>query len=696
MKEYKVEGVRNIGIIGHGGTGKTSLTEAILYNCKETDRIGRVEDGTTVCDYDPEERKRQISISASVAPCEWNNHRLYFLDTPGYFDFIGEVIQGLRAVDAAIINVCSVSGCQVGTEKGWSFVNKNKVPRAFFINKLDRENANFDKTYESLKNRFGMSVVPIHIPIGRESSFKGVVNIIDKKAKVFDPKTRGMLDNEVAAELLPQIDEYRNALMEAVAETDEELLDKYLNEGELSNEEILAGLRKGILSCDIAPVFCGSALNSVGVTTLLESIISYMPSPLDRGHFEGRHPKSQETVKRKSDHTDPFSAVIFKTIADPFVGRLSIFRVVSGSVSSDSTIYNASQDKHEKIGTLYLLKGKNQIPVTKLHAGEIGAVAKLQFTMTGDTICDAANPITYGAFEFPEPCISMSVKPKAKGDEDKISTGLHKLLEEDPTFRISRDVENAETIVSGLGEVHLEVIANKLKNKFGADVILETPKVPYRETIRKAADVQGKYKKQSGGHGQYGDVWIKFEPQHDSDDLVFVDQVVGGVVPRSYIPAVEKGLKDCIKKGILAGYPVIGIKATLHDGSYHPVDSSEMAFKTAASLAYKKGVKDATPVLLEPVMSVEISIPDEYLGDIMGDINRRRGRVLGMEQKDGMQVVSAEVPMAELFKYATDLRSMTQARGSFTMKFLRYEDVPAIISQKIIENAQKLKEEEEE
>jgi elongation factor G len=696
MKEYKVEGVRNIGIIGHGGTGKTSLTEAILFNCKETDRIGRVEEGTTVCDYDPEEKRRQISISAAVAPCEWNNHRLYFLDTPGYFDFVGEVIQGLRAVDSALINVCGVSGCQVGTEKGWNFVNKYKVPRAFFINKLDRENANFDKTYAALKDRFGLSVVPVQIPLGKESGFKGVVNIINKKAKVFDAKTKGMIDSEVAAELFPLIEDYRNALMEAVAETDEELLDKYLSEGELSDDEILAGLKKGILSCDITPVFCGSAANSIGVTTLLDSIISYMPSPVDKGYYEGKNPKSNEIVKRKSHHTEPFSALVFKTIADPFVGRLSLFRVLSGSVSSDSTIYNATQDKTEKIGSIYLLKGKNQVAVNKLHAGEIGAVAKLQYTMTGDTICDSGNPVTYGSFEFPEPCISLSVKPKSKGDEDKISNGLHKLLEEDPTFKISRDVENAEMIISGLGEVHLEVIANKLKNKFGADVLLDTPKIPYRETIRRVADVQGKYKKQSGGHGQYGDVWIKFEPHSEGDDLQFVDQVVGGVVPRQYIPAVEKGLREIIKRGVLAGYPVIGLKATLHDGSYHPVDSSEMAFKTAASLAYKKGMKDATPVLLEPIMHVEVSIPDEYMGDIMGDINRRRGRVLGMEQVDGMQVVSAEVPMAELFKYATELRSMTQARGNFTMRFERYEDVPPPISQKIIENAQKLKEEEEE
>ncbi|EYE88927.1 elongation factor G [Fervidicella metallireducens AeB] len=694
MKEYKVENVRNIGIIGHGGTGKTSLAEAILYNCKETDRIGRVEDGTTICDYDPEERKRQISISASVAPCEWNSHRIYLLDTPGYFDFIGELIQGIKAVDTAIINVCGVSGNEVGTEKSWNYVKKYKVPRAFFINKLDRENSNFEKAFNSLRERYGLSVVPVQIPIGRESGFSGVIDIVERKGKKYDPKLKIMVDTEIASELVPLIDEYRNILMESVAETDEELLDKFLSEGELNADEIRRGLRNGIKSCDIAPVFCGSATGNIGIHTLLDGIISYLPSPADIGVYTGRHPKTNEAVERKASTTEPFAAFVFKTIADPFVGRLSLFRVLSGSISSDSVIYNVTQDKSEKIGTLYLLKGKNQIPVSKLQAGDIGAVAKLQFTMTGDTIADASAPVIFEGFEFPEPCMSMTVKPKAKGDEEKISSGLHKLLEEDPTFKIQRDVENAELIVSGIGELHLEIIANKLKNKFGADVILDTPKIPYRETIKKASDVQGKYKKQSGGHGQYGDVKIKFEPQYETDDLIFVDQIVGGVVPRQYIPAVEKGLREAMKKGVLAGYPVIGLKATLHDGSYHPVDSSEMAFKTAASLAYKKGLKEANPVLLEPIMHVEVTIPDEYLGDIMGDINRRRGRVLGMEGNEGLQIVSAEIPMAEMFKYATDLRSMTQARGSFTMKFDRYEEVPPMISQKIIENA-KIEEDEE-
>lgn len=695
MKEYNIEDVRNIGIIGHGGTGKTSLTEAILFNCKETDRIGRVEDGTTVCDYDPEEKKRQISISVAVAPCEYNNHRLFFVDTPGYFDFVGELIQGLKAVDTAIINTCAVSGLQVGTEKAWDYVNKFKVPRVFFINKLDRENSNFDVVFEQIKNKFGTSVVPVQIPIGKEAGFKGVVDIIEKKAKIYDSKTKTMVDGEIPSDLESMVDEFRNLLMESVAESDEVLLDKYLGEGELSNEEIITGLRKGINSCDIAPVFCGSAIANIGLHTLLDSIIKYLPSPSEKAAYEGINPKNNEKIQRNAKISDPFSAIVFKTIADPFIGRLSMFRVISGTMNSDATFYNSTQDKTEKINTLYVMKGRNQISVPKLKAGDIGAIAKLQYTMTGDTLCDPLHPVLYSGFEFPQPCISMAVFPKSKGDEDKISSGLHKLREEDPTFSISRDVEYAEMIVSGLGELHIEVIANKLKTKFGADVTLDTPKIPYRETIKKMADIQAKYKKQSGGHGQYGDVHIKFEPQYETEDLVFVDAIVGGVVPRQYIPAVEKGLREAMRKGVLAGFPVINLKATLHYGSYHPVDSSEMAFKTAASMAYKKGLKEASPIILEPIVHMEITVPDEYMGDVMGDMNRRRGKVHGMEPKDGMQVVITEVPLSEVFRYATDLRSMTQARGSFTMKFERYDEVPAIVAQKIIESAHKEEEEEE-
>ena len=695
MKEYKTKNLRNVGIVGHSGAGKTSLTEAVLFYTKTIDRVGKVEEGTTTSDYDQEEKKRRISVSTAVAPCEWENIKINLVDMPGYFDFIGEMVEGLRAVDLALITVCGVSGIQVGTEKAWDYVSKNKMPRAFFINKLDRENSNFEKVLSGLKDRFGISVVPIQYPIGSEADFKGIVNVISRKARIFNPKTHAMEEAAIPAELIDKVEECKNMIMEAVAETDEVLLEKYFSEGELSDEEIYQGLISGSAKGDIAPVMCGSALNGIGIETLVEDIVECFPSPEILDGVKAKDVKSNKEVSIKIDENGPFSAFVFKTIADPFVGKLSLFRVMTGKAKSDSTVYNSNKDKQEKLGTMYFVRGKAQTPTQEIVAGDIGAVAKLQYTGTGDTLCEIAAPIAFEEINFPAPAMSMSVLAKAKGDEDKISSGLTKLLEEDPTFKVSRDVENAEMIVSGVGETHLDIIASKLKNKFGADVILETPKVPYRETIRKVADVQGKHKKQSGGHGQYGDVWVKFEPRNDgTDELQFVDQVVGGVVPRQYIPAVEKGLRECIQHGVLAGYPVIRLKATLHDGSYHPVDSSEMAFKVAASLAYKKGLQTADPILLEPIMHVEVKVPDDYMGDVMGDINKKRGRVLGMEPEDGYQKIIAEIPQAEMFKYATDLKSMTQARGFFEMRFERYEEVPAGEAAKIIENAKKLKEEE--
>lgn len=694
MKEYKTQNLRNVGIVGHSGAGKTTLTESLLFYTNTIDRAGKIEEGSTISDYDLEERKRKISISTSVAPCEWKDIKINLLDMPGYFDFIGEMIEGLKAADIALITVCGVSGIQVGTEKAWDYVNKNKMPRAFFINKLDRENSNFEKVLENLKEKFGISVVPIQYPIGSEENFKGVVNVISRKARIFDSKTNKMLEEDIPYEILNKVDECKNMIMEAVAETDEVLLEKYFNEGELTDEEIYKGLIAGASKGEIAPVMCGSALNGIGVETLLEDIVECFPSPNNIEFLKAKNIKNNNEVEIKIDEAAPFSAFVFKTIADPFVGKMSLFRVMSGKAKADSIVYNSTKDKQEKIGNMYFLRGKSQIPTAEIIAGDIGAVAKLQYTSTGDTLCEMASPIAFENINFPEPSISMAVMPKSKGDEDKLSSGLAKLLEEDPTFKISRDVENAEMIVSGIGETHLDIIASKLKNKFGVDVTLESPKIPYRETIKKAVDVQGKHKKQSGGHGQYGDVWIKFEPREDEeDDLQFVDEVVGGVVPRQYIPAVEKGLRECIQHGVLAGYPVIRLKATLHDGSFHPVDSSEMAFKVAASLAYKKGLAAANPILLEPIMHVEVLVPDDYMGDVMGDINKKRGRVLGMEPQNGYQKIIAEVPMVEMIKYATDLKSMTQARGSFKMKFERYEEVPANEALKIIENAKKDKEE---
>lgn len=690
MKSYTIENLRNIGLIGHGGSGKTSLIEALLFHTGNTDRLGKVEEGTTVSDFDPEEKKRGISLSASIAPIEFNNTKINLLDIPGYFDFSGELIQGMRSVDVATIVVSGVSGVKVGTEKAWDYCNKIKLPRTFFINKLDRENSSYDRTLAQLKDKFGISVVPVQYPIGIEDEFKGVINVISKKARIHDPKTGEIKEIDVPAELLEKIDDCKRMIMEAVAETNEELLDKYFNEGELSDEEIYHGLIEGCATGDIAPVMCGSALKVIGMRCFLEDVVECFPSPKYSIPQKALNVKDNEEVFIGLDENKPFSALVFKTIADPFVGKISLFRVITGKLTNEITVVNSNKDKTEKLANIFFMRGKNQIPTKEVVAGDIAAVAKLQYTETGDTLCDINNKIIYDKMNFPKPNISMAVLPKSKGDEDKISASLQKLLEEDPTFTVSRDTENAETIISGVGETHLEVIASKLKNKFGAEVILRTPKVPYRETIKGIADVQGKHKKQSGGHGQYGDVKIKFEPRKDGEiDLEFVDNVVGGVVPRNFIPAVEKGLRECMDKGVLAGYPVVGLRATLHDGSYHPVDSSEMAFKMATSIAFKKGLEQAKPILLEPIMKVEICVPDEYMGDIIGDINKRRGRVLGMEQEGNLQKVNAEVPLAEMFKYTTDLRSMTQARGSFTSEFERYEEVPESEAKKIIEENSK-------
>lgn len=692
MKEYNYKNLRNVGLIGHGATGKTSLAESLLFYTNNTDRLGKVEDGTTVMDYEQEEKKRKISLSTSVASFEDSNVKINIVDMPGYFDFQGEMAQGMRAVDIATIVVCAASGIQVGTEKAWDYCEKIKLPRAFFVNKMDRENANFDKILDQMKEMFGTSVVPIQYPIGKESDFNGIINVISKIALVYNAKTSKMETSEIPEDLKDKVEECKQMVMEAVAETDEELLDKYLNDGELCDEDIYNGLIKGCANGDIAPVLCGSAIKMIGIKSMINSIIKCFPSPEHSLPQKAINLSNDEEVFINIDDDKPFSAFVFKTIADPFVGKISLFRVMTGKISGEMTALNTNKDKQEKLNHLFFMKGKNQIPTQVISAGDIGAVAKLQYTATGDTLCSDKLKIMYDKINLPNAVMPMAILPKSKGDEEKISLSLSKLMEEDPVFKVERDVENAETIIWGLGETHLEVIANRIKSKFGADVVLQEPKVPYRETIKGSSDVQGKHKKQSGGHGQYGDVKIKFEPRQDGElDLEFVDKVVGGAVPRNFIPAVEKGLRDCISNGVLAGYPVIGLKATLYDGSYHPVDSSEMAFKVAASIAYKKGLEAAQPILLEPIMSVQILVPDNYMGDVMGDINKRRGRVIGMEPEGRAQKIYAEVPMSEMFTYATDLRSMTQARGVFTSEFLRYDEVPANEVNKILDETKKMR-----
>ncbi len=681
--------LRNIGILGHSAVGKTSLAEALLFCSDTIDRLGVVDEGTTTSDFDAEEKKRKISLSTSILPFEFQKIKINVVDTPGYFDFLGECIEGMRAVDTAIITVCGVSGVQVGTEKAWDYCNKIKLPRTFFINKLDRENSSFEKVLADIKEHFGKCAVPIQYPIGEQDNFKGVVNVITKRARIYNPKTKKMEVGEIPPELVDKIDECKKMITEAVAETDEVLLDKYFNDEEITDLEIYEGLINGCTSGDIAPVMCGSASKAIGINTLLEDIVECFPSPKYAIPQKAKNLSTKEEVFLKLNENDPFSAFVFKTIADPFVGKISLFRIITGKLNGEVDVINSNKDKPEKLANVFFMRGKNQIPTKEIVAGDIGAVAKLQYTSTGDTLCDGNFKVIFDKINFPKANLSMVAVPKNKGDEEKISLGMTKLLEEDPVLSLSRDPENAEIIISGLGETHLEVVASKLKSKFGVDVNLQVPKVPYRETIKGKADVQGKHKKQSGGHGQYGDVKILFEARNDGEqDLEFVDKVVGGVVPRNFIPAVEKGLKECMNKGVLAGYPVIGLKATLHDGSYHPVDSSEMAFKVAASLAYKKGMEEANPILLEPIMHAEIVVPNDYMGDIITDINKKRGRVIGMEPEGEVnQKVIVEVPMAEMFKYATDLRSITQGRGNFDMTFERYEEVPPNEASKIIENS---------
>ena len=677
MKNYSINNLRNIGLIGHNGTGKTALAESILYYSKVTDRLGRIEDGTTVLDFDPEEKKRQFSISLSVAPVEVDNVKINIVDIPGYADFQGEWIQGMRAVDVAMIVISGVSGVKAGTERAWEYCNKIKLPRTIFINKLDRENASFDKVLDELNQKFGISVVPIQYPIGSEDDFKGVINVISEKARIYDVKTKEVKSIDIPDDLKEKVHACKIMIMESVAETDEALLDKYFSEGTLSDDEIYKGLIKGCANGDIAPVMCGSALKVIGIDTLLEDIIECFPSPEYAIPQKAVKVDTNEEVFIGLDQNQPFSALVFKTIADPFVGKISLFRVITGEAQDDMTVLNTNKNKNEKLSHICFLRGKNQIPTKKIIAGDVGAISKLQYTNTGDTLCSPDFKVMYDSMNFPKPVCSMSVIPKAKGDEDKISQSLTKLKEEDPVFEISRDVENAETIISGLGETHINIIASKIKSKYGVDIELQLPKVPYKETIKGFSDVQGKHKKQSGGHGQYGDVVIKFEPRNDGiDDLEFVDKVVGGAVPRNFIPAVDKGLRDCISHGVLAGCPVIGLRAILHDGSFHSVDSSEMAFKMAASIAYKKGLEQAKPILLEPIMQVEVIIPDEYMGDVMADINKKRGRVIGMEPEGEKQKVIAEIPMSEIRRYATELRSLTQGRGIFSKEFSRYEEVP--------------------
>lgn len=686
MKNYGTSKIRNVCLLAHGSAGKSTLAEAMLYNTGVLDRFGKIVDGTTTTDYDPEEIKRKFSINAALAPCEWKDSKINVIDVPGYFDFVGEVYQGLRVSDGAVIVVSAKDGVEVGTEKSWDYVTDRKMPRFIFINKMDEENINFDNVYSQLTELAGTGCVAFQLPIIESGKFTGYVDLISGKAKKFDKGD--VTDIEVPSNLEDKLSDLMLHLKEAVAETDEELMEKYFSGEEFTREEIIKGLSLGVKSGSITPVFCGSAFNNLGVKQLMDSIVELMPSPADADKIKATDANSNDiTIEPKED--GPLAAFVFKTIADPFVGRISIFRVYSGTLTSDSVVYNPNLQSDEKIGQLFVLRGKKHINVDKLTAGDIGAVAKLSNTNTNHTICTKANPIILEQIDFPAPAISLAIEPKAKGDEEKITAGLSRLQDEDPTFKVEMNNETHQIVISGIGEQHLDIVCSKLKSKYGVSVNLTEPKIPYRETIKKKVKVEGKHKKQSGGHGQYGHVWIEFEPC-DSETLVFEEKVFGGAVPKNYFPAVEKGLQESVRKGVLAGYPVVNLKATLLDGSYHPVDSSEMAFKIAANLAYRKGLAEANPVILEPINRVEVYIPERFMGDIIGDLNKRRGRILGMNPMDkGIQQVVAEVPASELAKYATDLKSMTQGRGYFSTEFVRYEEAPANIAQKVIEEAKR-------
>jgi len=682
MKDYSAEKVRNVCLLGHGGAGKTTLAEAMLFITGATDRFGSVVDGNTVMDFDSEEIKRKISISTSLAPVEWKGMKINIIDTPGYFDFAGEMIEGLSVADGAAILVGAKDGLQVGTEKAWDAVEQKKIPRMFVISKLDEENSDFSKVFNELQDKFGKSVIAIQIPLVENGKITGIIDVPRMKAITLNGKD--IQEKDVPDNLKDEAESYREGIFEAVAETSEELMDKYFSGEPFTEEEVAKGIKMGVKSGDIAPVLCASAVQKLGIHLFMDTVANLFPAHCEKETIKARNAANGEPVELKTSDSEILAVRVFKTIVDPFVGKISFVKVISGSLSSDTTVYNPKKDKMEKIGNLFIMKGKQQINTTKLSCGDIGAVAKLTVTATNDTLCTKDKPVILDEIDFPEPMLGMAVVPKAKGDEEKISTGLQRLLEEDPTFKMELNAETKQTLIYGLGDQHLDVITSKLKNKFKVDVDLINPKVPYRETIRKKVKVEGKHKKQSGGHGQFGVVVIEFEPG-EAEDLTFEEKIFGGAVPKQYFPAIEKGLRESMLKGVLAGYPVVNLKATLVDGKYHEVDSSEMSFKIAASLAYKEGMKQASPVLLEPICRVEVLVPDSYMGDIIGDLNKRRGRVLGMNPHGhGIQQVVAEVPMAEMSRYATDLRSITQGRGSYTMKFERYEEAPPNVAEKVI------------
>ncbi|MFQ5849229.1 MAG: elongation factor G [Candidatus Binatia bacterium] len=687
MAALEIEKLRNVGILGHGGVGKTSLGEAMLFAAGATQRLGRVDDGSSVLDYEPEETKRHISISTAFHSLRWRKFDLNLVDTPGYAAFLPDTIHCMRAFGGAVFLLNPSAGLRVEAERLWRYGNDCHTRRLLFVSKMDRDGSNVMEAVERILNGLGAKGVHLQVPIGSGEAFTGVVDLLLMKAFTFEGVSGKFSEGDIPEELQETANEMHVRLVESVAETDDALLEKYLDGQELRPEEIKQGIRMGVVQGRLLPVLFGSATRLIGIQQLLDAIIEYLPSPLEEAEIQGKNPVTGEAEKRSQDSRAPFSAYVFKTIVDPFAGRLSIMRVVSGSITTDMEVYNPSKQEKRKISQFFRLQGKKQEAVLDAGAGEIVAAAKLKDVSSGDTLCDERAPIQFdGLVHFP-PLISFALEPKSRADEDKVPQALQRMMEEDPTIEMHRDQQTREFILSGMGQLHIEVIVEKLKRKYGAEVELKAPKVPYKETIKASASAQGKYKRQSGGRGQYGDTWLQVEPLPRGKGFEFVDKIVGGAIPRNYIPAVEKGVREAMAGGYVAGYPMVDVRVTLYDGSFHEVDSSDMAFKIAGSMGFKNAVEKAKPVILEPIMAVEVVVPDDCMGDVIGDLNSRRGRVLGVEAKGHNQMIRAHVPMAEMLRYAPDLRSMTSGRGEFQIGFSRYEELPSHLSEKVIKEA---------
>ncbi len=686
MKGYTPDKLRNLAFVGHAHTGKTTLISAILFDTGQTSRLLKVDQGNTVTDFDPEEIDRKITISTAVAFCFYKDHKINMIDTPGFGNFMWDTRAGLRAADSAVVMVDATAGVEVQTEKAWEILEELGLPRIFVVNKLERENADFFRAVESIKEYFGRTAVPVQVPIGSEKDFRGVVDLVKMKAYIYEKDESGKFqETDVPDEVKEAAEKARGELIEMVAETDEELMEKYL-EDQMSEEDFIKGLRKAVLNRSLYPVLALSALSNIAIHPLLDFIVSTLPSPLEIPPVKA-FDKDGNEIEVKPSPDEPFSAFVFKTLSDPYAGRITVFRIFSGKIKADATVYNSTKEADEKLTGLYFLMGKEQHATEEAQVGDIVATTKLKETLTGDTLCSKDRIVKFPPLKLPEPSISFAIEPKTKKDEEKISNALHKLSEEDPTFRAERDPDTKELIISGNGQLHVEVLISKMKKRYGVEVELKPPKIPYRETIKGTADVQGKYKKQTGGRGQYGDVKIKMEPLPRGKDFEFVDQIFGGAIPKNFIPAVEKGIQEARKKGVLAGYPTVDFRVILYDGSYHPVDSSDLAFQIAASMAFKKGAKMANPTLLEPIMLVEVYVPEQYMGDVMGVLNGKRGRILGMETKGKKAVIKAYVPMAEMLDFEPVLTSITGGRGSYHMEFSHYDEVPQHLQQKIIEQA---------